>query len=82
MGEARDELTPNREAERIEQRIAATRDRLEDKLSRLESRTRDMLSVRQKVAARPWAAVGGAAALGFAVGLLRGRHDDDAEDDD
>jgi ElaB/YqjD/DUF883 family membrane-anchored ribosome-binding protein len=71
MGEARDELTPT--ADQIEQRIEITRSRLEGRLSELEDRTRQALSIRQRVAERPWVALAGAAGVGFAIGLLR-RH--------
>jgi ElaB/YqjD/DUF883 family membrane-anchored ribosome-binding protein len=71
MGEARDEL--NAKADHIERQIEATRDRLEVRLEALESRTRSALSVRRRVEARPWTAVGTAMALGMALGFIRRR---------
>ncbi len=69
MGEAADELN---QPERIEQRIEATRSQLDDKLTLIEQRARDAVSVRRRVAERPWAVLGGAAAVGLAVGLVKG----------
>lgn len=69
MGEAGDQLT--RSAEQIEQRIEDTRYRLESRLSELEIRAREAVSIRQRVAQRPWVALAGAAGVGFAIGLLR-----------
>jgi ElaB/YqjD/DUF883 family membrane-anchored ribosome-binding protein len=69
MGEATNELN---QPERIERRIEETRARLDDKLGVLEQRARDAVSIRRRVAERPWAAVGGAAAVGLALGLYRG----------
>ncbi len=63
----------------LERRIADTRAELGAKLDRLEARTRNALSVRRRVAERPWMAVGAAAAVGFAVGMLRGRRHPDGE---
>jgi len=69
MGEATNELN---QPERIERRIEETRARLDDKLGVLEQRARDAVSIRRRVAERPWSAVGGAAAVGLALGLYRG----------
>ena len=69
MGEAGDQLTVR--AEQIEQDIQHTRNRLEGRLSQLEDRTRQALSIRQRVAERPWVALAGAAGVGLALGLLR-----------
>ena len=69
MGEATNELN---QPERIEQQIEETRARLDDKLGVIEQRARDAISVRRRVAERPWVAVGGAAAVGLALGLYRG----------
>ncbi|HOC19170.1 MAG TPA: hypothetical protein PKK95_12920 [Vicinamibacterales bacterium] len=69
MGEAADKLS---QPERIEQRIEQTRSRLDDKLSAIEQRARDAVSVRRRVAGRPWTVVGGAAAVGLAAGLVKG----------
>lgn len=70
MGEARDELTS---AEMIEERIEAARNRLTVRLSELEERTRQVVSLRKHVADRPWVALAGAAGIGLALGLLRHR---------
>lgn len=69
MGEATDELN---QPERIEQRIEQTRSRLDEKLGVIEQRARDAVSVRRRVAERPWTVIGGAAAIGAAVGLVKG----------
>lgn len=69
MGEAADKLN---QPERIEQRIEATRSQLDEKLTAIEQRARDAMSVRRRVAERPWSVVGGAAAVGLAVGLVKG----------
>lgn len=69
MGEASDKLN---QPERIEERIEATRSQLDEKLTAIEQRARDAVSVRRRVAERPWTVVGGAAALGLAVGLVKG----------
>jgi ElaB/YqjD/DUF883 family membrane-anchored ribosome-binding protein len=69
MGEAPDKLN---QPERIEQRIEATRSQLDEKLTALEQRAREAVSVRRRVAERPWTVVGGAAAVGLAVGLVKG----------
>jgi ElaB/YqjD/DUF883 family membrane-anchored ribosome-binding protein len=69
MGEASNELN---QPERIEQRIEQTRSRLDEKLGAIEQRARDAVSVRRRVAERPWAIIGGAAAIGAAVGLVKG----------
>ncbi len=71
MGQAGDELTAS--AEQIERSIQDTRNRLSGRLSELEMRTRDALSIRQRVAQRPWTAVAGAAGLGLVIGLMRRR---------
>lgn len=71
MGQAGDELTAS--ADQIERRIEDTRNRLSGRLSELELRTREALSLRQRVAQRPWTAVAGALGVGFVVGLLRRR---------
>lgn len=72
MGEAANELN---QPERIERQIENTRARLDEKLGRLENRTREAVSIRRRVADRPWTAVGGAAAVGLAFGLYRGWRD-------
>ena len=69
MGEAADQLN---QPERIEQRIEATRSQLDDKLAAIERRARDAVSVRRRVAERPWTILGGAAAIGLAFGLVKG----------
>lgn len=69
MGEAADQLN---QPERIERRIEATRSQLDEKLTAIEQRARDAVSVRRRVAERPWSVVGGAAAVGLAVGLVKG----------
>lgn len=69
MGEAADQLN---QPERIEQRIEATRSQLDDKLNAIEQRAREAMSVRRRVAERPWTVIGGAAAVGLAVGLVKG----------
>lgn len=69
MGEAGDQLTDS--ARQIERRIADARYRLENRLSQLEERARQAVSIRQRVAERPWIALAGAAGLGLALGLLR-----------
>ncbi len=69
MGEAADKLN---QPERIERRIEATRSQLDEKLTAIEQRARDAVSVRRRVAERPWSVVGGAAAVGLAVGLVKG----------
>jgi len=69
MGEAPDQLN---QPERIEQRIEATRSQLDHKLAAIEQRARDAVSVRRRVAERPWTVLGGAAAVGLALGLVRG----------
>jgi ElaB/YqjD/DUF883 family membrane-anchored ribosome-binding protein len=81
MGEATSELN---QPERIERRIEETRARLDVRLGVIEQRARDAVSVRRRVAERPWTAVGGAAALGLAVGLYRGwkNRDDSREWED
>lgn len=69
MGEAADELTPK--AEYIEERIAHARNRMQNRLQELEDRTRQALSVRRRVAERPWTVLAGAAGVGMLLGLLR-----------
>lgn len=69
MGQAADQLS---QPERIEQRIEQTRSQLDDKLTAIEQRAREAVSVRRRVAARPWTVVGGAAAVGLAAGLVKG----------
>lgn len=69
MGEAADKLS---QPDRIEQRIEETRSQLDEKLTALEQRARDAMSVRRRVAERPWTVVGGAAAVGLAAGLVKG----------
>jgi ElaB/YqjD/DUF883 family membrane-anchored ribosome-binding protein len=71
MGEAGDELTAR--AEQIEQQIEDTRGRLETRLSELEGRARQALSIRQRVAERPWVVLAGAVGVGFTLGLFRRR---------
>lgn len=71
MGEAADELTPK--AEVIEQRIEDTRNRMQNRLWELEDRTRQALSIRQRVAERPWTVLAGAACVGMLLGLMRKR---------
>jgi ElaB/YqjD/DUF883 family membrane-anchored ribosome-binding protein len=68
MGEAADELTPK--AEHIEEQIEDTRSRMQNRLWELEDRTRQALSIRQRVAERPWAVLAGAAGVGMLLGLL------------
>ena len=76
MGEAADELTPK--AAKIEDRIEDTRNRIQHRLWTLEDRARQALSIRQRVAERPWTVLAGAAGVGLLLGLLgkRRRHDD------
>jgi ElaB/YqjD/DUF883 family membrane-anchored ribosome-binding protein len=71
MGEAADELTPK--AEHIEESIEHTRNRMQNRLWELEDRTRQALSIRQRVAERPWTVLAGAAGVGMLLGLLTKR---------
>ncbi len=71
MGEAADELTPK--AEIIEERIEHTRNRMQRRLWELESRARQALSVRQRLAERPWTVLAAAAGVGMLLGLMRKR---------
>lgn len=71
MGEKADELTPR--ADLIERRIEHTRNRMQVRLWEIEERARRALSVRERVAERPWTALAGAATIGLALGLLRKR---------
>jgi ElaB/YqjD/DUF883 family membrane-anchored ribosome-binding protein len=77
MGEAGDELTTS--AQQIERRIEDARYRLENRLSQLEDRARQAVSIRQRVAERPWVALAGAAGLGLALGLLRHKRYEDVD---
>lgn len=77
MGEAGDQLTKS--AEQIEQRIENARYRLESRLSQLEDRARQAVSIRQRVAERPWVALAGAAGVGLVLGLLRRSRYQDVE---
>ncbi len=71
MGEAADELTPK--AEMIEERIEHARNRMQLRLWELESRMRQALSLRLRVAERPWTVLAAAAGVGMLLGLMRKR---------
>ncbi len=79
MGEAGDELTPS--AEQIERRIEAARDRLTVRLSQIEERTREVVSLRRHVADRPWVAMASAAGIGLALGLMHHHRRRERDDD-
>lgn len=59
--------------DQLEQRISETRADLDAKLSRLERKARESLSVSRRIRRRPWTALGGAAATGLVLGLIRGK---------
>ncbi len=59
--------------DQLEQRIAETRADLEAKLTRLERKARESLSISRRVRQRPWTALGGAVATGVVLGLIRGK---------
>ncbi len=64
-------------ADEIRAGIEETRADLDRKLDRLESKARAELSVKNRIAERPWQAVGAAAGAGLLLGLLFGGHKHD-----
>jgi ElaB/YqjD/DUF883 family membrane-anchored ribosome-binding protein len=63
----------SRDPAELERKIDDTRARLDENLAAIERKARATMSVRRRVAERPWAAVGSALAVGFVAGLIRGR---------
>ncbi len=61
-------------ADAIREGIEETRADLDRKLSQIEWKAREQLSLRARVARHPWQALGVAAAVGLAAGLLFGGH--------
>ncbi len=59
-------------ADEIRAGIEATRADLDRKLGRLEGKARDQLSLRNRVAERPWQFVGAAVGAGLLLGLVFG----------
>ncbi len=59
-------------ADQIRAGIEATRADLDRKLGRLEGKAREELSLRNRVAERPWQFVGAAAGAGVLLGLMFG----------
>ncbi len=64
-------------ADQIRAGIEATRADLDRKLNRLEGKARRELSVKARVAERPWQFVGAAAGAGLLLGLIMGGRDAD-----
>ncbi len=64
-------------ADEIRAGIEATRADLDRKLNRLEGKARRELSIKARVAERPWQLVGAAAGAGLLLGLLMGGRDED-----
>jgi ElaB/YqjD/DUF883 family membrane-anchored ribosome-binding protein len=62
-------------ADQIRARIEATRADLDRKLNRLEGKARRELSLKARVAQRPWQFVGVAAGAGLMLGLVFGSAD-------
>jgi ElaB/YqjD/DUF883 family membrane-anchored ribosome-binding protein len=63
-------------ADQIRAGIEATRANLGRKLDRLETKARRELSLKARLAERPWQFLGGAAAAGLVLGLIFGGRGD------